>query len=143
KTFDMAQNKTQYLFRKGEEEETFTFDLVDEKGSVLATYASAGFDTEEELAQTIEQYIYFLSGKKPDPTIVEAKINYFFELTDFAENVILSAVKNYSTIETATSDWLKMAEATSDSSNVEIVYNNDNCNYKVYLKGENEILGQS
>ncbi|MFC4873929.1 hypothetical protein [Negadavirga shengliensis] len=142
-TFEKASSKSHYKSVLTEEENTFSFHLVDDEENMLARSAGVGFGSEEDMDQAIEDYILFLTDQKIDPLIIETKKKYHIELEDFSEKVILQGNKKHYSLQSAKSEWAKITEAAASSSNFDIIYDNLNCLYKVVLHKDEVALAES
>ncbi len=141
--YKTAQSKNNFRDPENKKDGTFSFDLVDKDDVVLAKYAGEQFTTEEDLDQAIENYLVFLKSKFVIPEIIEKGAKYHIVLKDIQGKSILEGVNSYNSIESAVSVWKEIAEAILESSNFEIVYDNLNCKYKVYIKYKELALAQS
>jgi len=143
KTFGVAHSISHYLPQENAEDGTFSFYLVDKEGTILAKYGGEPFPTAEDLDEAIEHYLEYLYHQKVVPTIDKTGKKYRLDLKDFSGNDLLSGLITHDTQESMESEWRQISEAILDPANFEIVYDNLDCNYEVYIKDGDQILAQA
>jgi hypothetical protein len=141
-TFANAHNKDHFVTQENEEGK-FTFHLVDKEGTIVARHAAEAFPTTDELDQAVQNFLESLNQNKLLPLQVKINKRYTLELNDLNGKSMLSGIRVHNSISSVESEWEQITEAIHDRANFEIVYDNLNCQYKIYISEENSVLAQS
>ena len=138
--FIWAQQEQQYLLLDDDASCAYGFALSNTDLDEIASHPDI-YGSQDLRNAAIDAFIGYLSQLSIEPEIFEVQGTFYFQLIDFAGNILLKSKKDdYSTVAATKIAWSKLVQAVNDPANFQVIYDNANCLYSVGILVDGTVI---